>query len=111
MFLIAYPMLPGASGISVTGKVNIKCTSSFIFSVLTKIVCYSGSQLRNWLLFYSLPVLRGVLPSEYLSHLALLIVAIHAVSSQHITSQDLHLTRCLLHQFYEHFSVLYGKLQ
>ena len=25
-----------------------------------------GSEMRNWLLFYSLPVLNGVLPNPYL---------------------------------------------
>ena len=43
-----------------------------------------GAELRNWLLLFSVPILREVLPSTYLNHLAKLVVAIHLFSSQSI---------------------------
>lgn len=32
-----------------------------------------ASEFRSWLLFYSLPVLRGILPNVYLAHLLFLV--------------------------------------
>ena len=55
-----------------------------------------------------LPILREVLPSTYLNHLAKLVVAIHLFSSQSISKQNLRLGRCLLHEFHAEFSDLYG---
>ena len=60
-----------------------------------------GAELRNWLLLFSVPILREVLPSTYLNQL---VVAIHLFSSK----QNLRLGRCLLHEFHAEFSDLYG---
>lgn len=67
-----------------------------------------GAELRNWLLFFSVPVLCGILPSQYLSHLALLVGAVYLYSSNCISYQQHHLAQCLLEEFYESFSGLYG---
>ena len=66
-----------------------------------------GSQLRNWLLHFSLPVLWDMLPSQYLSHLALLVCTIYIVSSESISEENLLSGKCLLKQFY---CDLYGGL-
>ena len=60
-------------------------------------------------MFYSLPVLKGVLPNPYLTHFSLLVSGLWLLSSDHITQEDLRLAKeCLLH-FYKEFGDLYGK--
>ena len=65
--------------------------------------------MGHWLLFFAVPVLHGILPSAYLSHLALLVMGIHILSSSNIMEHDFLQARCLLRQFHVDFSVLYGK--
>ena len=36
----------------------------------------AGAELRNWLLCFAVPVLRGILPNVFLTHLALLVAAV-----------------------------------
>ena len=68
----------------------------------------TGSELRSWLFYYSLPVLHGVLPATYLSHFALLVAGIYIFNSDCITKTDFHTaSKCLL-LFYQQFSTLYG---
>jgi hypothetical protein len=69
---------------------------------------FTGAELQNWLVLYPLPVLRGILPIQYLRHLALLVGTIYIFSSQSISRQEYQLSICLLDQFYQEFSVLYG---
>ena len=80
----------------------------FYIVVFTLNFCFLGSELRNWLLFFSLPVLRGILPTQFFSHLAKLVVSIYIYSSDAISEQDFLLGRCLLREFYCDFSTLYG---
>ena len=87
-----------------TGKVHV-CNR--VHRVASQFIFYSGAELRNWLLFYSLPVLHGMLPNEYLHHLALLVGAIFIFSTQEILPSDFHLGKTLLEQFYKDFSILY----
>jgi hypothetical protein len=75
---------------------------------LTDFGRWKGAELRNWLLFYSLPVLRGVLAAEYLGHLALLTSAIFIFTSEGITQEKYSTAKCLLLQFYQEFSGLYA---
>lgn len=49
----------------------------------------AGSELRSWLLFYSIPILSDALPQVYLSHYALLVSSVHILLSDAITSSDL----------------------
>lgn len=72
---------------------------------------HAGAELRNWLLFYSLPTLHGILPKEYFDHLALLVSAIFLFSSQQISLADLDIGKGLLQQFYKDFADLYGELR
>ena len=71
---------------------------------------YIGAELRNWLLFFAIPVLCDILPIPFLSHLALLVASIYIFSSQQILEQDFQLAQRLLDQFYAEFSDLYGNL-
>ena len=56
---------------------------------LNIIVRMLGSQLREWLLFFSLPVLTGKLPRDYLKHFSLLIAALHILLADTISPVDL----------------------
>lgn len=67
-----------------------------------------GSQLREWLLFFSLPVLMGKLPQEYLQHLSLLIASLHILLSDNISSRDLSNVQGYLKEFYIKLPQLYG---
>lgn len=77
--------------------------------VVSLLLAYStGSEHRNWILFYAIPVLQGILPCVYLTHLSLLTSALHCLSSEHITPVDLANSRQWLLTFYKDFSTLYG---
>ena len=68
-----------------------------------------GSEMRNWLLFYSLPVLDGILPNPYITHYSLLVAGLLLLPSDKITQEDLRNAGCYLNEFYSKFSDLYGK--
>ena len=60
-----------------------------------------GSQLREWVLFFSLAVLSGKLPRDYLKHFSLLIAALHILLADTISPVDLdnaELPKGVLHQ-------------
>ena len=84
-------------------------TIIFHFAYNIMVVLFPGAELRNWLLYFALPVLRGVLPNLFLSHFALFVGAIYLYSSQRISYQEHQLGQSLLEQFYEQFSALYGR--
>lgn len=69
-----------------------------------------GSEFRSWLLFYSLPVLKGILPLPYLKHYSLLVAAIQILSSDYIWPADLSVTSNLLKKFYKDYAEHYGML-
>jgi hypothetical protein len=68
-----------------------------------------GSEMRNWLLFYSLPVLNGVLPNPYLSHYSLLVAGLLLLTSDRITPEDIRNAELYLKEFYVKYPELYGK--
>ena len=70
----------------------------------------SGAELRNWLLFFALPVLLGILPHQFLNHLAQLVCAIYIFSSEKISEEDFLTAKFLLKEFHKDFSSLYGEL-
>ena len=61
-----------------------------------------------WLLFYSIPVLLGILNLEYIRHLALLVEALWLLLQTSISQEDLTRADKLLVQFCKQFSSLYG---
>lgn len=50
---------------------------------------WKASEYRNWLLFYSLPVMLYILPQEYLAHHMLLVESIYLLLQDSITPADL----------------------
>ena len=80
-FLMLYPDFLGHWKILNIGKVCIKLTMWKSSSVMD-IVRIIGSELRNWVMCFSLPVLSGIL-EIYLSHFALFVAAIQQLGECH----------------------------
>ncbi len=70
---------------------------------------WKASEFRNWLLFYSLPLLLGHLPSLYWHHYALLVCALHILLKDRISLSQLDAADQLLHDFYKLYAELYGE--
>ena len=68
-----------------------------------------ANELQSWLLHYSLPCLKGILPDLYLEHYSLLSEGIHILLRDNIDGDDLNRARYLLDLFYKKFSNLYGE--
>ena len=69
----------------------------------------SATEYRNWLLHYSVPVLKGVLPGHYFLHYTLLVTAIAILVSDRITPEQLKLADELLDNFCKLMPELYGE--
>ncbi|XP_035663834.1 uncharacterized protein LOC118407465 [Branchiostoma floridae] len=70
---------------------------------------WKASELRSWLLFFSLPLLRDVLPTEYFAHYCLLVKAVSKLLSDRISPADLQLADQQLDIFCKRFEDLYGE--
>ena len=68
-----------------------KCLAGEILFSQNLWQCYyhPGSQLRSWLLYYSVPVLSGVLSEPYFSHFCYLVAATHIVLGDGIKQTDI----------------------
>ncbi|XP_047139860.2 uncharacterized protein LOC124815310 isoform X2 [Hydra vulgaris] len=69
---------------------------------------WKASEWRNWLLFYSLFVLHGVLPQVYYNHFLLLVESIYILLSKSLSHADLDQAENQLHVFVSDFSVIYA---
>ncbi len=75
---------------------------------LEKTVKYwKASELRAWLLFYSIPILFEILHIDYLHHLNLLLKAMHILLGVQICHGDLTTAAKMLTLFYEKALDLY----
>ena len=70
---------------------------------------FSASEYRSWALYYSLPVLHGILTEPYYTHYCLLVAALHILLSSSISGTDLQRARAYLDRFYKEFATLYGQ--
>lgn len=77
--------------------------------VVTYFLLSSATEYRNWLLHYSVPVLKGVLPDHYFLHYTMLVTAIAILVSDQISQQRLQQADELLENFCKLMPVLYGK--
>ncbi|XP_064469841.1 uncharacterized protein LOC135384573 [Ornithodoros turicata] len=69
---------------------------------------WKGQEYRSWLLYYSLPVLNGILPRSYLLHLALLVQAVFFLLQESLFGTDLNTAEELLNEFVVKYNMLYG---
>lgn len=70
---------------------------------------WRASEWRSWLLFYSLPCLRGILPNKYLRHWSLFVIAFNILLQDSITHTALGKAKSLLIKFVVKFQSFYGK--
>ena len=67
-----------------------------------------ASEVRSWLLYYSLPVLKDVLPDQMYCHYALLATSVYQLLQQPVTQSGLLLADRQLEEFYGLMSQYYG---
>lgn len=70
---------------------------------------WKASEFRNWLLYYSLPILLNFLPPLYRHHYALLICAVHILLKDYITYASLDAAEQMLADFHRLLPELYGE--
>lgn len=70
---------------------------------------WKASEWRSWLIFYSLPCLKDILPNKYLAHLALLVVAINILLQKSISKDQVKTANELLIKFMLLHEEYYGK--
>lgn len=70
---------------------------------------WKASELRNWLLFYSLPLLLGHLPPLYFHHYALFVSAMHILLSATITTNQIDAAQQMLVDFCSFLPELYDE--
>ena len=73
-------------------------------------VHWKGSEWRSWLLYYSLIVVKGILPSRFLAHWMLLVDSVYTLSKDKISQADFTRATVSLNKFVMIFSQLYGRV-
>lgn len=76
---------------------------------LTEVSHFKTAELKNFLLYYSLPCLFGILPMDQFNHFSLLVYAIYVFLQQKITAKDILQCRKFLLEFVINVPVLYGE--
>lgn len=71
---------------------------------------WKASEFRNWLLYYSLPLLSDVLPPLFVHHHALLVCSIHILLQDKLKEVQIQVAEDMLTAYYELFPELYGKI-
>ncbi|KAJ8039117.1 hypothetical protein HOLleu_16736 [Holothuria leucospilota] len=69
---------------------------------------WKASEWYNWLLFFSLPCLLGVLPQPYLLHLSIFVRAMFLLLQKSISNEDGNMADLLITSFVCKFQLLYG---
>lgn len=74
--------------------------------MIVKFDMHLGTEFEGWLLWYSLPVLYGILPTAYYNHYAKLV---SGIGSSQINPEQLQMADKLLNEFYKKIADLYGE--
>lgn len=69
---------------------------------------WKASELRSWMLYYSLPLLLYRLPPMFWHHYALLVCAMHTLLQDQLTPAEIDAAEQMLHDFYVLLPELYG---
>ena len=69
---------------------------------------WKASEFRNWLLYFSLPLLVSTLPPLYLHHFSLLVCAIHILLQSKLSDVHIQAAEEMLKDFYSMLPELYG---
>lgn len=76
---------------------------------LSEVSHYKASELKNFLLCYSIPMLFGILPEDQFQHFSLLVYSVFILLQERITSEDLANCRRMLMEFVLNIPVLYSE--
>lgn len=76
----------------------------FLFYILS----FSASEMRNWLLFYGLPCLDGILPEKYFRNFSYLVNGVYLLLKDEITRQEIVIADYCLSNFYLYAEIYYG---
>ncbi|KAL7292064.1 hypothetical protein TKK_0014341 [Trichogramma kaykai] len=68
-----------------------------------------ASEWKNFALYYSLPVMKGILPKKYYRHWYLFIFSMHVLLQQKIANEEIELVEKSLKLFHDGIQSLYGK--
>lgn len=60
---------------------------------------WKASEYRAWLLYYSMPVVNGILPPDYVYHLSLIVSAMHILLGDYVQVRDIDTAESLLRSF------------
>ena len=77
-------------------------------SIKTHFKYWKASELHNWFFYYSLPVLHGILPSQYFDHYKYFVLGIYTLSQQQIPRDRINFAEALIDEFTSRFELLYG---
>ncbi len=72
---------------------------------------WKAHEWQNWLLYYSLPVLKGILPNKYLCHWALLVEGVSILLGSDISQEDIDHAHEALELYVKSVQSLYGEDQ
>uniref|UniRef100_A0ABD2W1U7 Transposase domain-containing protein n=1 Tax=Trichogramma kaykai TaxID=54128 RepID=A0ABD2W1U7_9HYME len=89
---------------------SIKPPSSFARrprSIKLHFAYYKASELKSWCLYYSIPVLRGILPDEIINHYAYFVYGIYTLSKASISHREINLAEKALNEFSSRFPKIY----
>ena len=70
-------------------------------SIVFHLSYWKANEFRNWLLFYSLPLLLHCLPPLYFHHFALLVCAMHLLLKRKLSQVECSLAEEMLKEFYD----------
>lgn len=90
------------------GKIKPPSMISRVPRPMTERKYWKASEWYNWLLFFSLPCLLGVLPPLYFQHLCLFVQAMFLLLQKSISAEDGNLADLLMMSFVGRFQILYG---
>ncbi|KAK3932736.1 Phosphoglycerate kinase, partial [Frankliniella fusca] len=76
---------------------------------IDKLVHWKASMFRAFLFNFSLPVLFGVLCTEYFENLILFVTGVSLLNSSSVSPEDIQIASLVLSSFVENFQTLYGK--
>ena len=85
-----------------TGKVTTLYPNSIPY-LLAVLSVLRGSELQAWTLYFSLPVLKDILPLVYIRHWALFVGALHMLGADSISLADVRITGDLLQESFPGF--------
>ena len=79
------------------------------FVILLNNIQTIAQELKNWLLHYSLPIVLGILPKEYVNHHQSLVEGMHILLGNSVVEKKLKLPKKHLCHYVFSFGCLYGE--